>query len=83
VTLEQAESVIALAHEQGFTLHKAVGLALRGLALAKLGRKEQGIAQIREGLDAAHAAGDMVWSPSLLTVLATAYGEAGQPEEGL
>jgi len=82
-TQEQAEALIALADEQGFTLRKAVGLTLRGWALAKQGWQEEGIAQIRQGLAAAQGSGAGLWQPGLFAVLAETCGDAGQPEEGL
>jgi predicted ATPase len=82
-TREHAEALIAFAHEQGFPLHEARGLAARGWALAKLGRQEEGIVQIREGLKTAQKAEDVLYLPGLLAVLASAYCEAGQAEEGL
>jgi len=82
-TQEQGEALIALSHEQGFTLWEALGVTSRGWALAKQGRTEEGIAQIRQGLAATQATGAEMWQPHLLGYLAEACGEAGQPEEGL
>jgi predicted ATPase len=82
-TQEQAEAVIALSNEQGFALYKALGIALRSLALAKQGRQEEGIAQIRQGLTAVLAMGEGLAHPYFLTLVAEVCGEAGQPEEGL
>jgi class 3 adenylate cyclase/predicted ATPase len=82
-TQEQAEALIALSRDHAFTLREAVGVTFRGWALAKQGRTEEGIAQIRQGLSATQATGAEVWQPSFLTFLAEAYGDSGQPEEGL
>jgi predicted ATPase len=54
---EQAERLIALSSEQGFPLRAALGLILRGWALAGQGQGETGVAQIRQGLAAWRATG--------------------------
>ena len=80
---EQAETVIALCTEQGFPISLAQGTIMRGWALAELGQREEGIAQIRHGLAAWRATGAAASQPLFLTLLAEAYGKAGQVEEGL
>ena len=82
VTQEQAETLIALSEEQGFTQRVALGLTWRGWTLAKQGRTEEGIAQIRKGLATTQVTGDGLFRPYFLGLLAEAYAEAGQPEEG-
>jgi predicted ATPase/class 3 adenylate cyclase len=82
-TQEQAGALIALCHEQDSMLWESLGITCRGWALAKQGRKEEGIAQIRQGLAAHQATGEELWQPMFLALLAEACGEAGQPEEGL
>ena len=51
--------------------------------MAKQGRKEEGIAQISQGLAATQALGADLSQPSFITFFAQACSEAGQPEEGL
>jgi class 3 adenylate cyclase/predicted ATPase len=82
-TQVQAEALIALSHEQGFAFYEACGEGMRGWALAKQGRQKEGIAQIRQGVAAAQATGAQLAQPTFLALLAEAYGEAAQPEEGL
>jgi predicted ATPase len=82
-TQEQTEALIALSHEQGFTLREASGVTLRGWALAEQGRGEEGIAQIRQGLAATQALGADLLRPHFLALLAEAYGKAEQGEQGL
>jgi predicted ATPase len=82
-TQEQAEGLIALSHEQGFTFRWAQGVTLLGWALVKQERKEEGIAQIRQGLAATRASGAELWPPHFFALLAEACGEAGQADEGL
>jgi predicted ATPase len=79
----QADALIALSREQAFTLREAAGVALRGWALAKQKRQEEGIAQIRQGLAATQATGAKLFGPYFSALLAEACGEAGQAEEGL
>jgi predicted ATPase len=81
-TLRHAEEVERLAAEQGLPFYSAGASILRGWALAKQGRAEDGLALIREGLAA--------WSTSaptslihFLTMLAEVCGKGGQVEEGL
>src|SRR5262249_17721314 len=57
VVQERAEAVIALSTEQGFPFWLACETILRGWALAEQGQGEEGIAQIRQGLDAMRATG--------------------------
>ena len=42
-----------------------------------------GVAQIHQGLEAYQGTGPQVGHPSILVLLAEAYGQAGTPEEGL
>jgi predicted ATPase len=56
---------------------------LRGCALAEQGQAEEGIAQLRNGLAAFRALGSGLLIPYCLSLLAEAYGKAGQAKEGL
>ena len=82
-TRQHAEALIALSHEQGFTLREARGVSLRGWALAKRGREEEGIAQLRQAVAATQATGAELWQPYFITLLTEACGQAGQLEEGI
>jgi predicted ATPase len=75
--------VIALTTEQGFPHWLATGTIWRGWALAAQGQGEEGIPQIRQGLVARRAMGADMNRAYFLTLLAEAYGKAGQVEEGL
>jgi predicted ATPase len=77
-----ADAMFHLAHEQGFRGFLALATALRGMALVAGGHAEEGIGQLREGLD--HSAGafeDM--RTRFLASLAEGYGLAGRVDEGL
>jgi predicted ATPase len=80
---ERAEAAIALATEQGFPEPLAWGMIQRGWALAEQGQAEEGIAQIRQGLDIVQKIGSRAMLPYLLALLAEAYGNARQAEEGM
>jgi predicted ATPase/class 3 adenylate cyclase/DNA-binding winged helix-turn-helix (wHTH) protein len=80
---ERATAEIALCSEQGFALYLARGTILRGWAMAEQGRGAEGLAQMRQGLDAYQATGAEVFRPYYLACLAIAHGKVGQAEEGL
>jgi predicted ATPase len=80
---EWAEAAITLSTEHGFALIGAAGTWLRGWALAEQGQREDGIAQMRQGLTAVQAIGAELFRPYVLALLAEVYGKAGQGEEGL
>jgi predicted ATPase len=72
-----------LATEHRFAMEAAWGTTLRGWALAAQGQREEGIAQIRQGLTAWQATEAEIFLPRWLAFLAQAYGQVGQTEEGL
>ena len=71
------------ATEQGFPFWVAWGTILRGWALAEQGHEAEGMAQMRQGLAAYRATGQRSFRPYYLALLAEAYGQGGQAEEGL
>jgi class 3 adenylate cyclase/predicted ATPase len=79
---QQAEALIALSSEQGFSLVWAGAIVRCGWALAMQGQ-EEGIPQIHQGLAATRASGAELFRPYHLALLAEAYGKTGQAEEGL
>ena len=74
---------MTLATEQGFALFLAQATVLRGWTLAAQGQGAEGIAQMRQGLDACRATGAELFQPYYLALLAEANGQVGQTEEGL
>jgi len=83
VPQENAESVIALSAEHGYSEFLAYATALRGWAMAKRGRSEEGIAQIQKGLAASRATGAELWRPYFLCLLAESYVGTGRLDDGL
>ncbi len=80
---EQAETAIALCKDQGFGAILAQATTYRGYALAQQGQTEQGIAELRAGLDAQFATGAILFRPWYFCYLGEAYGTAGRFEEAL
>ncbi|WP_349606461.1 adenylate/guanylate cyclase domain-containing protein [Cupriavidus sp. DF5525] len=80
---ECADAALALSAEQGFPFWNAWGTILKGWAVAEMGGRKQGIAQIRQGLSAYQANGAELARPYLLALLAQTYGNARQPQPGL
>jgi predicted ATPase len=83
-TQTHAEVAMALATAQGSALRVEQGRILQGWALAMQGDTAAGVAHMHQGLAASQ---DLEGPPLLrfhwLSMLAEAYGQAGQPEVGL
>jgi predicted ATPase len=80
---ERGETVIALCAEHGFTGFVAPATALRGAAMDLLGRHEEGIGKMQEGLAARRAIGAHLALPDYLSRLAGAFMETGRFDDGL
>jgi predicted ATPase len=80
---ERAEAAIALCSEHGFAFFLSQSTVVLGWALAAQGKENEGVAQMHQGLVSSRATGSEVQRPYLLSMLAEAYGEIGQQEEGL
>ena len=80
---DRAAGSIALAAQQGFSaLFVAWATVPLGWALTRQEQWAAGMAKLREGSEAALAAGSEQWRPYYLTLCAEAAGAAGQPEDG-
>jgi len=80
---ETAESMVVLSAEHGLTDHLAWATSLRGCTMDGQGRKEEGIAQIQEGMGASRSTGAELWQPYFLHRLAEARMETGRLDDGL
>jgi predicted ATPase len=80
---DRVEASMALAQHQGFPLWVAMGPNLHGWALVQMGRADEGLSQIRQGIGALDAIGVRNARTAFCALLAEAYGQSGQPEEGL
>jgi predicted ATPase/class 3 adenylate cyclase len=78
-----AEAAVTLSTEQGFPLSMAMGMSLRGWALAMQGQGEAGLAQVRQGIAAWRATGAAVFLPYYCTLLADIADHLGSTDEGL
>jgi class 3 adenylate cyclase/tetratricopeptide (TPR) repeat protein len=75
VAQERADATVALSSEHGFPYYVAWGTALRGAALIGQEQWAEGVAQIRQGLEAYAGEISRTW---YLAWLARGYGGAGQ-----
>jgi predicted ATPase len=82
-TQERAEALLALSTEQGFSIWAAYARVLQGWTLAAQGQAMEGIAWMRRGHDAWQATVAELDRPYFLVLLAEAYGNVGQVDEGL
>lgn len=82
-TQEQTDALMALTQEHEIPQFAAMGVIVRGWALTKLGDVEDGVAQLQGGLAALRATRQELGRPYFLALLAEAYRQRGQIEEGL
>ncbi len=82
-TQKRAEAAMALSAEQGFPVWLGFGTVFKGWALVEQGQREEGIAQLRQGMAAMRATGAELYQPYCLALLAEAYEKVGQAEEGV
>jgi adenylate cyclase len=80
---EHAEAVITVSTENGLPYWLAWGTLLRGWALSAQGNLHEGIAQMRQGLDAQRAAGGEDQRSYFLALLADSYWRAGDPQAAM
>jgi class 3 adenylate cyclase/predicted ATPase len=81
---ERVETALALSREQEFSLYLAMETVLHGWGLTEEEqRREEGITQMRQGLESWQATGAELLRPYYLALQAEAYGQRGIPEEGL
>src|SRR5947209_18052571 len=80
---EAGERMMALSTQHGFGFWLATSSILRGAAMAKQERFEEGVAQIQEGLTALRAAGAEGGRPQYLSLLAETCMKTGRLEDGL
>jgi tetratricopeptide (TPR) repeat protein len=81
-SLEYADEALALSSEHGFPFFIALTMLQRGRALVSLGRAEEGLEQIQEGV-AAFAANGWVLRQSQFLELPIALWQARRPGDGL
>jgi predicted ATPase/DNA-binding winged helix-turn-helix (wHTH) protein len=80
---ERVAELVALTNQEGFAYWAAQATLWRGWILTTQGQYAEGIALMRQGLIARHATGASPYQGSHLALLAEAYRNAGQVDEGL
>ena len=83
VARARAEASILSSAELGFTYWLAEATILKGWTLAEEGQAEEGLIQMRQGLDAYAATGARLWRLYYLALIAEADGKVGRFEDGL
>jgi predicted ATPase len=84
IALELAIGMLEIADEHDFHIWNAAGSCLLGAAQVELGRVEEGLAQIRSGVDLYQGLlSPPVFWPFLLFIDAGASHRAGRPADGL
>ena len=78
-----AEELLALSTEHGLPLFLGRATAFRGWSLTALGRAQEGLTLLTQGLVTYRATGSVTHTPYLLMWLAEAYARLGQAVEGL
>ena len=82
-TQQYAEQAIDLSQREGFPQYLAMATIQRGVAIVGQGQGGEGIVEIQDGMEAYRATGAELGRPYFLAILAGAYGEVGQIQEGL
>ena len=82
-TRDHAERTMAISLEHGFLHWKHQAFMLRGWALAELGQIDDGLSQIRAGLEAYEATESRLACPWFGSLLANAYAKAGSLDAAL
>jgi predicted ATPase len=80
---ERAESLMALAAQQGFPFYLDLGRMLHGWALTVQGQADAGLAQLQQGLANYQATRGVVAQHYFVALLANAHGTCGHSAEGL
>jgi predicted ATPase len=84
IVRDRALEVLDVAGQHEVEIWKALGTCLLGAATIWIGQPQEGMAQIREGLDLYQGLKTPpVFWPLLLSVQAGAFARSGRPEEGL
>jgi predicted ATPase len=78
-----AAMALTVCTEQGFAYYLAWATIIQGWVVAETGRREEGIAQMHQGLTTLQATGGGLRLPYYLALLAEAYGNHGEPGESL
>jgi hypothetical protein len=78
-----APRVIEFSGEQGFPFYLTIAQICQGWAFARGGSPEDGIAQMRAGIEGLRATGSIVVLPAFFVMLASGFGQNGQGRGGI
>lgn len=81
--LEHADALITTSQEHGFGLGLAWGPVMRGWALTETDQQDEGIAELRAGLEATRATRSELLLPYYLHLLALAYQKSDHPDKAM
>ena len=79
----RANEMIVFSEYEEFAVHHAKGEIFRGWAMIRLGKVEQGLIGLREGIDTLQEIGTNEDLPVFLEMLAEGYGVSGEASQGL
>jgi predicted ATPase len=80
---ELTEADLTLSREQGFAQLYSWGTMWQSWSMVVQGQAEEGMVQLHQCLASFSQQNIQLWRPSVLGLLAAAYGRAGQAEKGL
>jgi tetratricopeptide (TPR) repeat protein len=80
---ELAEAGLTVSRKHGLVMYEAFAMIARGAAVARQGRREEGIEQMREGLAIHETTGAKLGRPQFCALLGDALMKAGQTDEAL
>ena len=80
---ELASGAIVLSTEQGFPFYTTFAQFIEGWAFARCGDLEDGIVQMRKGIEGFRATGTLLFMPAFFVLLADGLGRSAQFEEAL
>ena len=84
LSLGCAQAVLDVAEKHKFQIWHAVGTCLHGAGIASMGRAEEGLAQIKLGMDLYQGLkSPPIFLPLLRSLQAVVCGLVGRPEQGL
>jgi tetratricopeptide (TPR) repeat protein len=81
--LERATQSLEMAREQGFATWIGISQMIRGVSLASKGRSEEGLADLRSGMDAHAGMEAATYQPFALALLANGLIASGRPDAAL
>jgi len=77
------QRLVALSHEQGFSMYKTAGVILQGCLAVQRGKAAESTARITDGLMQIRGMNVQIYMPFFLSFLATGYWQQCQAEDAL